>query len=206
MKLLLFKVHQGDPLGGAIQDVTRTVYTHAAILKDEATNTISEAYFPHVRERVLDNAELAGIDAFDISTTFPNFTALTPEQVAAALDHCAKSEAEQESYAIRNLFAFLPGVNEVIKGVKDDGTTSPIICSQYAFDVVAAAGVELLNTDSGNLAPGYLAWSPMLKPAKPLLLIAGQTAAPKPTFAQELKTAVTNLESVVTASAPGVAG
>ena len=179
MKLLLFKAHQGDPLGGAIRDITRTPYTHAAVLKDEATNTISEAFFPHVRERVLENSELAGIDVFDVSSTWPTFTPLTADQVAKALAHCANSEAEQESYAVTNLFRFLPGVEKIIGDVKDDGTTSPVICSQYAFDVFDAAGVQILNTASDHLAPGYLAWSPLVFPAQPLKLLvqAPQKAA-----------------------------
>ena len=49
MKLLLFKVHAGDPLSKVIVGETRTQYTHAAVLVDELTNKICEAYVPHVR-------------------------------------------------------------------------------------------------------------------------------------------------------------
>jgi hypothetical protein len=198
MKLLLFRVHQGDKLDGAIEDVTRTAYVHAAILKSETTNTISEAFFPHVRERILNNSELHGIDVFDISTTWPNFTPMTASQVAAALAHCAKCEAEKESYAIQNLFAFLPGINELIKGVQDDGTTSPVICSQYAFDVISASGIKMLNAVSNDLAPGYLSWSPILFSAPQLKMLPSQPQpASRPSFAQEVVRAAQSVASAV---------
>ncbi len=182
MKLLLFKASP-PPEGGlladaekaldaGIEDVTRSIYKHAVILKDEATNTISEAFFPHVRERVLDNSELHGIDVFDISTTYPQFTPLTPAQVQGVLDACAAAEKTHEDYNIAGLFDFIPGLNLLIKQVQDDGKTSPVFCSQYAVDKIASgAGLKLLNAPSADLAPGYLVWSPLVFPAPPLKLL-----------------------------------
>jgi len=170
IKVLLFRQHKDDPLDRIIQDVTRSPYTHAALLVDPSTNTISEAYFPHVRRRQLADAELPGIDVFMVSTTYPAFTDLTDAQVAAVLDHCAKSEAEKEGYSISNLFRFLPGFTELIGQATDDGHTSAVFCSQYVMDSLAAAGLKLLNTSGYDVAPGNLAWSPLLfRAAAPLL-------------------------------------
>lgn len=174
MKLLLFRVHQGDVLSEAIQVVTRANYTHAAILKDEAANTISEAFFPHVRERVLDNSELHGIDVFDISTTFPQFTPLTEAQAAAIIAQCEAAEKIHEDYSISNLFRFIPGMEELIGKAQDDGKTSAVFCSQFCADKINdAIGLKLLLAPSADLAPGYLAWSPLLFPAPPLKLLTG---------------------------------
>jgi hypothetical protein len=200
VKVLLFRVHAGDPLGGAIQDATRTQYTHAALLKDEATNLISEAYFPHVRERVLDNSELHGIDVFEISTTFPNFTPLTPVQVQGILDYCAEAEKVHESYSIKGLIDFIPGLSALIGQVKDDGVTSKVFCSQFDKDAIArGAGLEILKAPGGDLAPGYLPWSPLLFPGKPLSILPNQapTITPKAFFASEVTKAAEEVAGAV---------
>ena len=106
IKLLLFKAHQNDPISGVIEAVTRSQYTHAAILKDESTNTISEAWWPHVRERQLDDSELHAIDVFDISTTYPQFTGLTAAQNEEILSRCRLREKVHEEYSIENMFRF----------------------------------------------------------------------------------------------------
>jgi hypothetical protein len=169
IKVLLFREHKDDPLGAIIRDVTREPYTHAALLVDPVTNTISEAYFPHVRRRQLDNTELGGIDVYYISTTFPVYTELLPGQAQAIAEHCAKSEAEKEGYSITNLFRFLPGFSKLIGDAVDNGDTSKVFCSQYVIDSVATAGIRLLNAPGYMLAPGYLSWSPLLLPAPALL-------------------------------------
>ena len=175
IKLLLFKAHQGDPISGAISAVTRSQYTHAAILKDESTNTISEAWWPHVRERRLDNSELHGIDVFNISTTFPEYTPLTPAQVEAILSRCREREKVHEDYSISNLFRFLPAVEDLIGKAHDTNPESPVFCSQYCFDVI---GIRLLNAPSADLAPGYLGWSPLLFPCAPLAFLPSTGITP----------------------------
>ena len=67
MKVLLFREHAGDPLCALISALSRSQYTHAAVLTDEAKLEIHEAYFPQVRVRTLAPAELAGIDVFAIN-------------------------------------------------------------------------------------------------------------------------------------------
>jgi hypothetical protein len=161
IKILLFKVHKGDELSAVIQDVTRTAYTHAALLLDETTNEISEAYIPHIRRRKLADTELAGIDVFGME--------LTPEQEAGILAYCVEAEAANEPYSIENLLRFNPLLRHIFGEAVDVNVHSPVICSQYTFDAFdRGAGVKLLNAPSYEIAPGYLAWSPLLKPQPPL--------------------------------------
>lgn len=170
IKLALFKVHQGDPLGGAIKAVTDAPYTHAALVVDEAHNIICEAYWPEIRFRVLANSELAGIDIFDLSTTWPQYTPLTAAQVAGILEYCRDAVAVHEHYSIKGLFDFLPGVSALIGKVRDDGVTCPVFCSQFCIDALArGASLKLLGTaQSSQIAPGYLPWSLLVFPARPL--------------------------------------
>jgi hypothetical protein len=163
MKLLLFRVHGHDPLSAMIVGETRTQYTHAAVLVDEATNKICEAYMPVVHYRLLLDSELAGIDAFDIS-------GLTPDGVAGALAYCDAAVAAKEPYSIENLCRFSGFLRDLIGEAKDVGVHSPVICSQFAFDVFdRGAKIKLLNAPSYVLAPGYLAWATLLTPAAALL-------------------------------------
>lgn len=174
MKLLLFKTHAGDPLSTVIDEVTRTGYTHAAILTDEDANEISEAYVPHVRRRFLNDSELPGIDAFDV-------VGLTPDKAVAVLAYCKSAEAAQEPYSIENLCRFNPILRDIFGEAQDVGIHSPVICSQYAFDAFdRGAGIKLLNAPSYKMAPGYLAWSPLAIPAPAL----------KPAFKLDVKPAL----------------
>ena len=201
IQLLLCRAHPGDPLTGAIKDITRTNYSHAMLLKNPDTNTVSEAFFPHVRERFLDNSEIHGIDVFDISTTYPNFTPLTEVQVQNVLDACAAAEKTHEDYNIIGMLAFLPGVDLLIKQAQDDGKTSPVFCSQYCADKISVgSGLNLLNADSKLLAPGYLAWSPLLFPAPPLKLIAAEVT---PSFTSALKDAMAAVNELKPVSSNG---
>lgn len=200
MKLLLFRVHQGDILSGAIKAVTRESWTHAAILLDESKNQICEAFFPHVRYRTLDNSELHGIDVFDISTTYPNFTPLSPDQVQGVLDYCAQAVAAHEGYSIKGLFDFVPGIDELIGKVADDGVTSKVFCSQFFDDALdRGANLKILNVSSDQLAPGYLTWSVLIFPALPLKLLPCPATAPasKPSFAVEFQKAVQQVTEAV---------
>ena len=158
MKLLLFRVHARDVLSTVIVDETRTQYTHAAVLVDEATNKICEAYMPVVHYRLLLDSELAGIDAFDIS-------GLTPEGMAGALAYCDAAVAAKEPYSVENLCRFSGLLRKLLGEAQDVGVHSPVICSQFAFDVFdRGAHIKLLNAPSYVLAPGYLAWSTLLIP------------------------------------------
>lgn len=162
MKLLLFKVHAGDPLSAVINAVTRTEYTHAALLLNEATHEISEAYVPHVRRRVLLDSELAGIDVFEV-------VGMTQEKADAIEAYCKEAEEAHEPYSIENLFRFNPFLRHIFGEATDIGVHSPVICSQYAHDAIdRAAGIKLLNAPSYKIAPGYLQWSPLANPAPAL--------------------------------------
>jgi len=153
------------PVSNVIQAATRTVYTHAALLVNPDAHEISEAYFPHVRRRRLDDAELGGIDFFDVE-------GLTPAGEAGVLKYCAEAEAVQEPYSLENLARFSPLLRKLLGEAQDMSVHAPVICSQYAFDALdRGAGIKLLNAPSYELAPGYLAWSPKLIPA--LAALAG---------------------------------
>ncbi|TCO87266.1 hypothetical protein EV701_123103 [Chthoniobacter flavus] len=64
--IALFRSHANDPLSFLIKARTAGSYVHAAVVVDPATNTIIEAYYPHVRQRQLADSELNGIDFFEI--------------------------------------------------------------------------------------------------------------------------------------------
>jgi len=156
MKILLFQHHASDPLSWAIKQITREPYVHAAILVDETKNEIIEAYFPHVRRRTLADAELAGIDVFAVA-------GISPEQEAAVVKYAAECITQGTDYSIANLFRFLPVARDLIGEGTDTGPQSAVFCSQFAFDAVhRGGGIQLLNAHSYEVAPGYLAWSPLL--------------------------------------------
>lgn len=160
--MILFRTHVGDPLSEVIDAVTRGTHTHAAILTDEGTNTICEAYVPHVRFRQLKDSELAGIDVYDI-------TGLTPEKEAGVLAYCKEAAAVQEPYSIENLERFNPLLRAIIGEAKDVDVHSPVICSQFDMDAFErGGGIKLLNVPSYKVAPEYLAWSPYATLAAPL--------------------------------------
>ena len=159
--ILLFRTHAHDPLSQVIQEVTRTDYTHAAILINSDTNEISEAYVPHVRSRFLADNELAGIDVFACD--------MTDEQASGILNYCAEAQAQHEPYDIFNLLRFNPLLREVLGEATDTSFKSPVICSQYDLDAFErGAGIKLLNAPSYKVAPGVVAWSPLLKQQPPL--------------------------------------
>jgi hypothetical protein len=168
MKILLFQHHANDPLSWAIKQITREPYVHAAILVDETKNEIIEAFFPHVRRRALADNELSGIDVFAV-------TNITSEQEEAVIAYAQSCVTEGEDYSIANLFRFLPGVRDVIGEASDDSARNAVFCSQFAFDAVhRGGGIQLLNAHSYEIAPGYLAWSPLLvkQPALTPLAVA----------------------------------
>lgn len=170
IKLGFCRVHQGDPLGGVIKEFTDTDYTHAMIITDDTRNEISEAYFPHVRRRLLNDSELAGIDVYEFVTP------LTREQELGILRYCGEAETDQALYSIENLLRY-GGVFRKFLGETPDNTElpeliaahQPVICSQYQMDgVFFGAGVRLLNAPDGKAAPGYIPWSPLIRKTAPL--------------------------------------
>lgn len=162
MKLLLFQHHASDPLSWAIKQLTRGNYVHAAILTDETRNEIIEAYFPHVRKRLLADSELSGIDVFEI-------TGITIEQEQAIIAYATNCLTSGESYSIANLFRFIPVARDLIGEATDAGPQSSVFCSQFAFDAVhRGGGLQLLNAHSYEVSPVVLSWSPLIKQIAPL--------------------------------------
>lgn len=162
MKVLLFRVHAGDPLSTIIQDETRTEKTHAALLIDQSSNEICEAYVPHVRFRNLADSELPGIDAYDI-------VGMDEGRAAGVLAYCKEAVAAHEPYSVENLFRFNAFFRKFIGEAYDRTVHDPVICSQFVFDALDRGGrIRLLNAPSYVLAPGYLEWSTLLIPSTAL--------------------------------------
>lgn len=160
MKILLFRQHKGDPLGGVISALTRGQYVHGAVLTDEARHEIHEAYYPKVRVRTLTNDELPGIDAFSV--------AMTQEQEAAALAYYAAHVGD--SYSIEDLFRFLPMFRKVLGDDTAQGAAQHHFCSMYACQGLLAAGLlPLARIEPWEVSPNELSYSPLLVAAPPLL-------------------------------------
>jgi len=157
MKVALFTNHANDPLSFAIKAIMRTSYTHAALLVSDTE--IIEAYWPVVRRRTLNPGELNGIDLFDI-------VGLTPEREKGVLAFCELAIQHQEHYSVTNLFRFLPFARPVLGEASDTGTgTNPVFCSQFVFDALThGGGIQIFSdeTNSYEVDPGHLAWSPLL--------------------------------------------
>lgn len=174
-KILLFRVHQGDPLSWVIKETTWENYTHAAGLVDEATNTIIEAYYPHVRRRQLLDSELDGIDVFTLKDA-------TPEQLQGIVDWLAKAVTTDAGYSIANLFRFVPPFRAVLGDPPDPTQPSASeFCSQLQFSACLYGGkIRLLNTESYKVDPGHLGWSTLLVPAEQLkpMKISPQMTSP----------------------------
>lgn len=161
IKLLLFKDHQGDLLGGLIKAVCRGSYVHAALLLDEPSLTIWEEYWPRVRTRTLKPSELPGIDVFAI-------TGLTPRVEEDILAYCHRAIAARESYSIVGLLRFSPLLRWIIGEARADGISYPAFCSQAAFEAIHAGGITLLKEHSWEVSPQALATSPFLTLTAPL--------------------------------------
>jgi hypothetical protein len=171
MKILQFRDHTNDPLSWVIKEATRADYVHTAALVNEDTHEIIEAYFPHVRKRVLADSELAGIDVFAID-------GITPAQEAAMVAWLEKARTDNAPYSIANLFRFEMPFRLVIGEAKEPAQPNVSeFCSQLIFSAAEfGAQIKLLNTQSYKVAPGYLAWSTLLKPQPPLRPLSSATA------------------------------
>ena len=156
MKIALFKVHDNDPLSFLIKARTRGQYSHAAVVVDEASFTIIEAYYPHVRKRVLSPDEIRNIDFFEVQ-------GITPEQETKVVAYCEAAVAAMTDYSITDLFRFLAPVRALLGEPTDDGSLNiPKFCSMFVFDAMLSAGITLLNAHSYEVDPVHLTWSTLL--------------------------------------------
>ena len=163
MKILQFRVHAGDPLSWAIKQMTWEDYTHSAVLVDEVTKEIVEAYFPHVRRRALLPSEYAGIDVYAIQ----DLTSTQEQGILTWLDAARTDKAE---YNVGNLLRFVPLVRDALGQpvipTQPNGSES---CSQLVFSACEyGGGIKLLNTESYKVDPGHLTWSTRLVKVAPL--------------------------------------
>jgi hypothetical protein len=166
MKVLLYKHHANDPLSFVISALTRAGYVHASILEEDPAKpplSIIEAYYPVVRERVLDPSELASIDVFSV-------VGITPAQEAAVLDYARKAVAAHEKYSITNLTRFLPEVRAIIgEGSDAPSMSTPTFCSEFVVRALRdGANIALFNAPAYDIDPGHLAWTTLLAKAQPL--------------------------------------
>ena len=169
MKLLAFHAHSGDPLSMLIKAATRSQYCHGAVLVDSPKwaekfrqayglgdgLVIVEAYFPHVRARVLDAAELPEIDVIEV------IGGISCEVEEAAMQWAFNCCEAAVKYGIADLFRFTaPG--RAVLGENDDASfLRHTICSQFAFNVFRMGGLRLLNCHDYEVSPDKLAWSPL---------------------------------------------
>lgn len=153
LRVVLFKHH--DLLSFAIKAVTRGQYVHAAVLVDESTLEIYEAFYPQVRKRALSNEELDSIDAFMIQ-------GFTEEMEERAVQWMDAQVAAHTRYSIMDLFRFLPEARAVLGEPSAEAQCHTMFCSMFAFQAVHAGGIQLLNAGSYEVAPSQLAWSPYL--------------------------------------------
>ncbi|EDY16701.1 hypothetical protein CfE428DRAFT_5814 [Chthoniobacter flavus Ellin428] len=163
--IALFRSHANDPLSFLIKARTAGSYVHAAVVVDPATNTIIEAYYPHVRQRQLADSELNGIDFFEIE-------GLTDAQADQVIAYCQASVAAMTPYSVEDLFRF----EAPIRAIAGDASDSPALnvpkfCSMFAFCAVRTSGFVLLNAHDYEVDPSKLAWAPamhMVAPLQPL--------------------------------------
>lgn len=199
MKILQFRDHAHDPLSWVIKEATREEYVHSAALVNEATHEIIEAYYPHVRKRVLADAELAGIDVFAID-------GITPAQEAAMVAWLEKARTDHAPYSIANLFRFEAPFRLVIGEAQSPTTPNASeFCSQLVFSAAEyGAGIKLLNTQSYKVAPGYLTWSTRLKQVAALTPLAGGNSGetPLPLLGRQAVAPPLPLPAATTSAAP----
>jgi uncharacterized protein YycO len=143
-RVLLFRA--GGPIGKLIGWQTRSPYSHAALLDTDGI-TIIEAMQGHgVRRRPLTLADLKHCDVFDVAN-------LTADGWERALQF---AHAEVGSgYDYRSIFRFLTR--------RAAGSDTRWFCSELVFAALQEARVNLLErTHAWAVAPGHLAWSPLL--------------------------------------------
>ncbi len=158
MKILLFRKHLGDPLSFMISALTRGQYVHAAVLTNESTLEIYEAFYPVLRKRTLLPEEIAGVDVFAVA-------GLSAEMQAAAVAWCEAELEHHVRYSITDLFRFLAPVRALIGDPTPEQCTHQMFCSQFAFEAVRlGGGISLLQAPGWDIAPSYLAWSPFMVP------------------------------------------
>jgi len=154
IRVASFRVHQHDPLGFLIQAETRGPYTHSALEIDRGTRTIIEAYYPTVRQRVLDPAEVSGIDFFQIR----GLTDAQEQQILAFARHAIEVH---EAYSISDLFRFNPFFRLFLGETND--VSKSAFCSMFAKLAIESSGLVLLNAHAYEVDPYRLTWSPLLE-------------------------------------------
>lgn len=153
MKILLFKHH--DFLSFLIKAISRGSYVHAALLLDDQSPQIFEAFYPEVRFRDLHPSELRDFDVFGVE----GLSDLTASTIKS---WCQGQVAHHDKYSIADLFRFLPEFRALAGEPSAEEAAHSMFCSMAVFSAFQACGVNLLNAHPYEVAPSQLAWSPLL--------------------------------------------
>lgn len=142
--ILLFKGR--GVVSGMIRLQTRSRYSHAALLYPDGITLIESWQGAGVRKKSI--TDFAGVDAFIV----PGMTE------AQWRDAFRFAEAQLGmGYDYRSVLRFVTRV-----GARDNRRW---FCSELVFAALHHAGVDLLaRIPAAEVAPGHLAWSPLLLP------------------------------------------
>lgn len=143
--VLLFKGR--GLISTAIRWQTRSVYSHAALLRPDG-RIIESWQGAGVRLKRLE--DWRDVDVFDVPS-------MSPEQWRVALDYAALYLGSGYDYkAVLRFVSRRPAAD-------DDRW----FCSELVFAALQEAGVNLLErVGASQVSPGMLAWSPLLVPRK----------------------------------------
>lgn len=132
-----------------IKDLTRSKFSHAALLYPCGTVVLESADGIGVRERFL-NEDTDPFTRFDVPL-------LGPDGWQKAIAH--------GKTLIGTKYAWQTDVAFVLTQIPP--ALDERMCSQLAHECVWVGGVQLLNTEDWKVAPGHLAWSPLVVEGTP---------------------------------------
>lgn len=151
VRVAIWTKHPGDILGEAIDFVTRGTAQHAGFIR--GNGMIHELYLPHVRDRVILDAERPYLKTFDIEGLTDELNTALERHFDNVLDQVAKGGGI--SYSITDLFRILCDMS-----TPDDGS---MVCSQYVFWQLNLIGLPpLARCGKDFISPRDLFISPRL--------------------------------------------
>jgi hypothetical protein len=182
MKILLFRAHKGDPISKIIKAITRSVYSHAAILVDTIKwrdavacrfdllpvkgHLIIEAVWPKVHARYLDDEELGNIDVYDVP-------AHTPDREDHSMNWLVDQLAEGIRYDVWDLFRFLAIARKFLGDGDSKSYKRFTFCSMLDYNAFRVGGTRLFSplVHDRDVSPDKLSWSPLAIPVPQLTCI-----------------------------------
>ena len=177
MKILLFRAHKGDPISRIIKAITRSVYSHAAILIDspswrakvigqfnvvvsDTPYLIIEAVWPKVHARFLGHEELSNIDVYDVP-------AHTPDREDHSMNWLVDQLKEAIRYDVWDLFRFLAVARKFLGDGDSKSYKRFTFCSMLDYNAFRVGGTRLFSplVHDRDVSPDKLSWSPLAIPA-----------------------------------------